>query len=241
MALLAIASSAAVLGPTEGLADQSEVSSCPALPLEERDARLIAGFASSGKTTRSLPYGRRSIVSGHLVNPAGLGLEGEPICVEARPRVPGWPYSVVGSTTTNAQGDWFLKLPSGPSRSIRVNYGGDPELISAFLKLGVHAHATLHLQHHRTRPHRRIYFSGHIPGPLPAKRVVILRGTAPGARRKHLIRRGRTDAFGHFRIGYSFSPVAAREKFVFWVVVPVQDGYPYKLGRSPKRLVRVRP
>ncbi len=237
---MAIALVAIVSSPGVGAADQSTGSSCPALPLEERDARLVAGFASNSKTVRTLPYGRRSMLTGRLVNPAGLGLSGESICIEARPRVPGWPYSMVGSATTNAKGDWFFKLPSGPSQSIRVNYGGDPELISAFLNLGVHAHATLHLRQHRTRPHHRIYFSGHIPGPLPAKRVVILRGTAPGAKRKHLIRRGRTDAFGHFRIGYAFSPAMAPAKFVFWVVVPVQDGYPYKLGHSSKRFVRLR-
>jgi hypothetical protein len=235
--LLAIAA----VAPATGLADQNDGSSCPALPLVEENAGIIAHFAGGHKASRTLFYGRRSTIAGRLIDPGGFGLPGEPICIEERPRVPHWPYNMIGSTTTRADGSWSFKLPSGPSRSIRINYGGDPELLSTFLNLGVRAHATLHLQTHHTRPHRRIYFSGRIPGPLPGKRVVILRGTVPGAKRKYLIRRDRTDAFGHFRIGYAFSPLAAPARFVFWVVVPAQNGYPYRLGRSSKRFVRVRP
>jgi hypothetical protein len=223
-----------------GAADQSGGSSCPPLTFVE-GAQIIAGFAGNDRPSRVLPYGRRSLISGRLVDSDGFGLPGETLCIEERPRVPHWPYSVVGSTTTRADGSWSFELPSGPSRSIRVDYGGDPDLISTFLDLGVRAHATLHLRTHRTSAHRRIYFSGRIPGPLPAKRVVILRGTVPGARRKYLVRRGRTNAFGRFRIGYAFSPVATRTRFVFWVVVPAQNGYPYRLGRSSKRFIRVRP
>jgi hypothetical protein len=229
----ASAPGAGVVGPSGG-------SSCPPLPFVD-GAQIIAGFVGGGRPSRVLPFGRRSVIAGRLVDSAGSGLPGETLCIEERPRIPHWPYGVVGSTTTRADGSWSFKLPSGPSRSIRIDYGGDPLLISTFLDLGVRAHATLRLHAHRTRPHRRIYFSGRIPGPLPGKRVVILRGTVPGAKRKYLVRRGRTDAVGHFRIGYAFSRVATPTRFVFWVVVPAQNGYPYRLGRSPKRFVRVHP
>ncbi len=213
---------------------------CPPLTFVE-GARVTAGFAGDGRPSSVLPFGRRTLISGEVADSAGFGIPGETVCIEQRPRVPNWPYSMVGSTVTRADGRWSFKLPSGPSRSIRVNYGGDPDVFSTFLDLHVRAHATLHLRTHRTRPHRPVYFSGRIAGPLPGKRVVILRGTVPGARRKYLVRRARTDAFGHFRMRYAFSPVAAPTKFVFWVVVPAQDGYPYRLGRSSKRFVRVRP
>lgn len=239
-ALISIGAAAGV-GPTQALAEQGDDPSfCPPLPFVE-DAWVSGHFVSNHKTSRTVAYGRRSIITGSVVDSGGFRLPGETVCIETRPRIPFGPYSMVGSTTTNARGNWSFKLPSGPSRSIRVDYGGDPEVISTFLDLGVHAHATLHLHTHHTRPHRRVYFSGRIPGPLPGKRVVILRGTVPGARRKFLIRRGRTDAFGHFRIAYAFSPVGSPTRFVFWVVVPAQNGYPYRLGRSSKRFIRVRP
>lgn len=237
-AVAAIALAAIAGLPTAGAANQSTGSSCPALPYLE-GGEILAHFAGSPRTRRTLPYGHRSIIAGRLVDSEGFGLPGEILCVEERSRIPNWPYGVVGSTTTRADGSWSFKLPSGPSRSIRVDYGGDPELISTFLDLDVRAHATLHLRNHRTRPHRLVSFFGRIPGPLPGKRVVILRGAVPGAKRKHLIKRARTNAFGRFHIDYRFSPAAAPGRFVFWVVVPVQDGYPYRLGRSTKRFVRV--
>lgn len=240
-ALIAVAALAVVVAPATGLADESESSSCPPFPLVEENASVIAHFAGGQRTSSTLAYGRRSVITGQLTTPDGAGLPGEPICVEARPRIANWPYGVVGSTTTRADGSWSFELPSGPSRSIRVDYGGDPTLISTFLDLGVRARATLHLRAHHIRDQRRVYFTGRIPGPLPNKRVVILRGSVPGARRKFLVRRARTDAFGRYRIGYAFSPVGAPTKFVLWVVVPAQNGYPYRLGRSPKRFIKVRP
>lgn len=236
IALVAIAGGAAA----GGAADQPTGSSCPPLPFVE-DAQIATYFPRSHRPSILLPYGRRTLIAGRLLDSGGFGIPGETLCIEQRARIPHWPYSVVGSTTTRADGSWFFKLPSGPSRSIRVDYGGDPYLISTFLDLGVRAHATLHLQRHRTSPHHRLYFSGRIPGPVPGKRVVILRGGRPGVSRKPLVRRGRTDAFGHFRIPYAFSRGAGSGRFVFWVVVPEQDAYPYLLGRSPKRFVRVHP
>lgn len=214
---------------------------CPPLPLEVRDARLFAGFAGHNLESRVVPYGRRSVITGRLQDSEGHGIPGEPICIEQRPRFPGAPYTMIGLTRTTVDGTWSFILPSGPSRRIRINYGGDPEVTSVFLSLGVRAHATLRVHTHRTRDGRPVFFSGRIPGPLAGKRVVLLRGTVPGARRKFLVRRARTDVLGRFRTRYSFAPVAAPTKFVFWIVVPAQRGYPYLLGRSSKRFIRVRP
>ncbi|HEX3173860.1 MAG TPA: hypothetical protein VHQ43_06555 [Solirubrobacterales bacterium] len=236
--LVALAAAAAGTGSAASPAVVASPVVCPVMPLNE-DARVTAAFAGVETPSRTLNYGRRSLIHGQLVDPRGFGLPGEPVCIEERPRIAHWPYAFSGMTTTRADGSWSFKLPSGSSRSIRVLYGGDPVAVATFLDLGVRAHATLHLSSHHARPHRRIYLSGHIPGPQPAKRVVILRGTMPGAPRRQLVKRARTDVFGHFRIGYAFSPVARPRKFVFWIVVPAQNGYPYRLGRSSKRFVRV--
>lgn len=99
---------------------------------------------------------------------------------------------------------------------------------------------TLHLSRHRTQPHRRIYFSGEIAGPRCAKRVVVVRGTVPGAKRKFLVRRAKTDPLCHYRVAYAFTPVPATTRFVFSAVVPEQNGYPYVRGHSVVRYIRVR-
>lgn len=208
---------------------------CPPLPLEVTDARLFAGFAGHNLESRVVPYGRRSVIRGRLDDPEGHGIPGEPICIEQRPRFPGAPYTMLGLTNTRADGVWSFILPSGPSRRIRINYGGDPDVTSVFLSLGVRAHATLRL---RTRPGRRVVATGRIPGPLAGKRVVALRTRTPGGR-KLLTELTRTDVLGRFRIGHTFRRRIEARRLVFWVVVPAQRGYPYLAGRSPKRIVRL--
>jgi hypothetical protein len=203
-------------------------------------ARLSAGFTGTHKPDRTLAYGRRTLIGGRLVDPRGNDAPGAIICIEERTRTPGWGYAFAGTTTTHEDGRWFFKLPSGPSRAIRVSCHRGLERTVTTLNLKVRAHATLHLSTHRTTPGHRVYFSGRIPGPLPGKRVVLLVGTVPGAKRNYLVRRARTDPFGRFKTAYAFTPLAFPAKFVFWALVPAQNGYPYLLGRSANRYVRVR-
>lgn len=213
---------------------------CPPLPLEVSDAQLFAGFAGHNLESRVVPYGRRSVITGQLRDSEGHGIPGEPLCIEQRARFPGAPYTMIGMTTTLADGTWSFILPSGPSRRIRINYGGAPKVTSVFLSLGVRAHATLRL---RSRPHRRgrrIVFSGRIPGPVAGKRVVALRARTPDGR-KLLTELARTDVLGRFRIGHTFRRGLSAKRLVSWVVVPAQRGYPYLAGRSQKRIVRLSP
>ncbi len=143
--------------------------------------------------------------------------------------MPGSPYRLIGTATTNQNGGFSFKLARGPSRAIRVGYRYGAFQTTADLALQVRAGSTLRLSRSAisARAHRRVYFSGAIPGPRNASRVVILSGTVPGARRRFLVRRARTDALGRFRVGYAFSPVGRPTRFVFWALVPEQNGYPY--------------
>lgn len=211
---------------------------CPPLPLVHDDAQLFAGFAGDNLESRVVPYGRRSVIAGKLHDTEGHGLPGEPLCIEQRARFPLATYTMIGLTRTRADGTWSFILPSGPSRRIRINYGGDPRVTSVFLALGVRAHATLHLRSRRVRTGRRVVFTGRIPGPLAGKRVVVLRGRTPG-KRKLLTRIARTDVLGRFRIGHTFDRGVGRKRLSFWIAVPSQRGYPYLAGRSSKRSLRL--
>jgi hypothetical protein len=238
LVIAVVAAATAALDPTEGRAAQGSGAFCPPLPLVE-GARLSAGFAGGGAPARTLPFGRRSLIVGRLTDRQGFALPGEPVCIEERVRTPGAVFGVAGTTRTRADGSWSFKLRSGPSRVLRVLYGGDPEVIGVLLNANVRAHATLHVRTGRAVGRRRLGFYGRIPGPLPAKRVVILQGRAPGGHGRRLIRRAKTDVFGRFRMSYA-SRGPTRRISTFWVVVPAQDGYPYVLGRSAKRFVHVR-
>lgn len=213
---------------------------CPASPVGG-GVEVKAGFAGNHRDHRVRPYGRRAMIRGRVTDAQGNGVVGAQVCIEGHTALPGRPYHLIGTAPTNQNGGFSYKLRRGPSRTIQVAYRDGAAQVADGLELWMRARATLQLNRHRTRPHRRIHFIGRIPGPRADKRVVILSGTVPGAKRRFLIRRARTDGLGRFGFRYAFSPVRHRTRFVFWVTVPEQNGYPYLRGRSGHHYIRVRP
>jgi hypothetical protein len=211
---------------------------CPGSPVGGGGV-LSAGFGN-GKSERTLSFRRRALIRGRLRDAAGNSVANATVCIQGRTHLEGRPYHLIGTAATNENGGWSFKLKHGPSRDIRIAYRFGSSQISTDLALHMRARATLHLSRHRTRAHRRIYFSGEIAGPDCAHRVVVVRGTVPGAKRRFLIRRAKTDPLCHYRVGYSFLPVPFTARFVFWTVVPEQSGYAYVRGRSVVRYIRVR-
>ncbi len=213
---------------------------CPGSPVGGGHT-ITAAFVGDGAATRTLPFGQRSLIHGRLRDASGNPVTGAQVCVQAHTELPGLPYQPIGTAQTNQNGGWSYKLDRGASQAIRVGYRSGSYQTQAELTLDVRAHATLHVSHHRTRVHRKVYFSGSISGPASAGRVVVIRGTVPGSRRRFLVRRAHTDALGRFRVGYAFTPLRRPARFVFWTVVPAQNGYPYVRGNSVPRYIRVRP
>jgi hypothetical protein len=200
---------------------------------------ITAGFAGNGGAERTIAFHRRALIRGRLKDSGGNPVASAEVCIQGHTDLSGRPFHLIGMTTTNENGGWSFKLSHGPSRAFRVAYRFGSFQTSTDLSLHMRARATLHLSHHRTGPHRRIFFSGEIPGPDPARRVVVIRGNAVGSKRRFLVRRARTDALGHFRVGYAFSPIIRTTKFVFFAVVPEQNGYAYVRGHSVARYIRV--
>ena len=162
-------------------------------------------------------------------------------CIQAHTGLEGRPFHLVATITTNQNGGWSYKTNRGPSRIFRVGYRSGAFETSADLALHIRSRSTLHLSTHRTPIHKKVYFSGELPGPSCAGRTAYLKGTVPGARRDFLVRQATTDALCHFRIGYAFSQIPQASRFVFWVDVPEQAGYAYRPGRSVNRYIRVSP
>jgi hypothetical protein len=211
---------------------------CPGSPVGGGNA-VTAGFGN-GKSERTLAFRHRALIRGRLRDSAGNPLSGAVVCIEGHTDLAGRSYHLVDTATTNVNGGWSYKLRHGPSRRIRIAYRFGSFQTSAELTLHMRARATLHLSRHRTRPHRRIYFSGEIAGPRCARRVVVIRGTVPGAKRRFLVRRAKTDPLCHYRAAYAFSQVPRTTRFEFWTEVPEQAEYAYVRGRSVVRYIRVR-
>jgi hypothetical protein len=211
---------------------------CPGSPVGGGSA-LAAGFGN-GKSHRTLSFRRQALIRGRLRDGGGNPVANAVVCVEGHTDLPSRPYHLIGTATTNENGGWSYKLRHGPSRQVRIAYRFGSAQTSTDLILHMRTRVTLHLSRHRTKPHRRIYFSGEIAGPRCAKRVVVVRGTVPGAKRKFLVRRAKTDPLCHYRVAYAFTPVPVPTRFVFSAVVPEQNGYPYVRGHSVVRYIRVR-
>lgn len=201
-------------------------------------ATITAGFGN-GAQQRTLAFRRKALIRGRVRDSAGNAVAGALVCLQGHTDLPGRRFHLIATTTTNESGGWSFKLRRGPSRIFRLAYRFGAFQTSTELSLKMRARATLHVSRHRTQPNKRIYFSGEIAGPACATRVVVVRGTVPGATRKFPVRRAKTDALCHFRVRYSFAPVPFTTRFVFWAVVPEQNGYPYVRGRSVPRYIRV--
>lgn len=213
---------------------------CPGSPVGG-GASVKARFGGNHRDRRTLAFHQRAVIRGRLRDAGGNPVAGAQVCIQGHTELPGRPYHLIGTAATNENGGFSFKLARGPSRAIRVGYRSGAFETRADLLLRTRARSTFHLSRHRSRSRRRIYFSGAIPGPSSARRVVIVRATVPGAKRRYLVRRARTDALGRFRVGYIFAPVSRPVRFAFWAVVPEQNGYPYVRGRSVDRYIRVRP
>ena len=213
---------------------------CPGSPVGGGRS-VTAAFAGNGQSVRRTRFGRRARIKGKLRDAQGNGVPDALICVQIRRRAPRARFNLIGTTRTDAAGHWSYVLRRGPSRRIRIAYRDSSFETATELSLVVRTRATFHLTRNRTRAGRKISFVGRIPGPAAGRRVVVIHGTVPGAKRVFLIRRARTNGLGRFRVGYRFAAVSGPTLFVFWAEVPVQRGYPYARGRSPNRYVRVRP
>jgi len=181
------------------------------------------------------------MIRGRLGDGQGNPIVGAQVCIQARTNMAGKKFKLLATTATNSDGHFSYKLKRGASRKIRVVYRDGSFQMSRSLRLKVRGTSTLRVSKHRTRPLKRVRFFGKIPGPHSAGRVVVVYGTVSGAKKRFLVRRAKTNSVGRWRAGYSFTPVPAKTKFVFWAVVPNQNGYPYSQGRSAARYIRVSP
>src|SRR6187549_196347 len=213
---------------------------CPGSPVAGGKT-ITAGFAGNKRKERTLPFRRKALIRGRLLDSNGQPVAGAQVCIQAHTDLPGRPFHLAATTMTNQNGGWSYKTNRGPSRIFRVGYRSGAFEVAETLALRVRSRSTLHLSTHRSPINKKVFFSGELPGPSCASRNAYVKATVRGATRKVLVRQATTDPLCHFRIGYAFSPIPRTTRFVVWVYVPEQAGYPYRPGRSVNRYIRVNP
>ncbi|HXV53443.1 MAG TPA: hypothetical protein VD765_09490, partial [Solirubrobacterales bacterium] len=125
-----------------------------------------------------------------------------------------------------------------PSREVYVHYVvGDSVIARHGLVARSSARPALDVRpDHGVRNRDRLHFSGTLPGPFCADRVVKLQARL-GKRRWQVFRTDRADAGCAFTARYRLRATADARRYRFRALVPQAAGYPYERGHS--RTVKV--
>jgi hypothetical protein len=188
------------------------------------------------RSTVTVSYGSKAVVSGRLVNSAGQPVVGARLAVAAAvdrgaPSFGDLPANVV----TDAKGAYKLTIPAGPSLRVRVSYFARAldtlAVARADARVKVRTKATLRAARRHLGSHRRAIFRGRVYG--------LYR--PPGVRVELQGRRGRsyvtlataaTRPDGSYRLSYRFTR-RAHGRYVFRLRVRHYARFPYFLGYSP--------
>jgi len=198
---------------------------------------VSAGFADGSAATAAVASDRSGFVRGRI---AGAGA-GATVCALTRVLIAGRPIVVGATATTGPDGSYAIELPPGPSREVYVHYAvGDRVLARHGLVLRSIATPSLEVHpNHGVRNHDRIYFSGALPGPACADRVVKVQARL-GKRRWQVFRTDRADEACRFNARYKLRATAHARRYRFRALVPQAVGYPYERGHSRPVKVKVR-
>ena len=181
---------------------------------------------------------------GHRIRLYGLvrTKQGQPIAsatvhISTRPDDRGGRYRRVATTTTDSAGRWEVKLPGGPSRTIRAFYTGsnviEPATVHA--QLTVPAGIRLHITPHVLPWSHTMHLSGHLVGRYVPHDGVALRLLVhyPHARGWTVLQALRTNRHGAFHFGWDYNGGRGVATYPFRVAsTATETDYPYAAGSS---------
>ncbi len=208
---------------------------------------LRIGFRRHG-LLRTVPYGRRVLLSGRLITGRNSTLGGMPVRVVERFAAGAHPASRASTVTTAPDGTISIRTDPGPSRTLSIGFEGSPTLARSTahtLELGVRSR--VHLEASAgvaTVGGAPLIFRGRLvaaPGEIPAGgRSIELQFRLPGLPWAEF-RTVQTDRHGRFRYAYRFSDDDSRgARFQFRAYAPAQEDWPYEPGGSRPVLIRGR-
>jgi hypothetical protein len=232
-----------------------------------------AGGGQSRSVTLYSNQGTR--LTGQLRGGSGGPVANASICLYEQIDAPAEIRQLSQVTKTRSDGGFTLQLPAGPSRDYDVVYRANDTTLEdgnlalrsiAIPSLGVGPDTGAQTSAKRgkgaIRNGQAARFSGTIPGPYAANRVVALealigrgctkrkhkgRSASSAKKRKRCLpnkwrtfKTTRTDARGRYSDTYRFTNTSGVVRYSFRATVPSQSGYPYLEGSSDVRQVVVR-
>ena len=200
-----------------------------------------ARLANAAGTRATIRSDRSARIAGRLTA-AGSPVTNAIVCALTRTRLSGQPVTLTATARTDAEGSYTVELPAGASREVFVHQAwGDRVLTRHGLQLDSEARPTLEVLPRRTaRNRKRLRFTGVLPGPACANRVVKVQALV-GKRRWQVFRTDRADGECRFVARYRLRATHRRRVYRFRAYVPAQEGYPYLPGHSGVERKRVEP
>jgi hypothetical protein len=154
---------------------------------------------------------------------------------------PPRPPSAACTVRTDPAGRIEVRVPRGPSRTLRLSFAGDSLLLPASGKVAIRTAARVRL---RVTPGvvpagRGVRFAGRLRGghiPRAGKIVEVQALVGAGWRTFATVR---SDRRGRVRHTHRFAPTSAGRTFYFRLRVRRETAYPYETGTSRAVAVRV--
>ena len=203
--------------------------------LHAADAQLLRRtitrrYANSGLT-----------LTGQLVDHASVPMTGAAIELRQQASYPGAPDVSVATTTTDAKGDWKLRVPKGPSRLITVGYrsrSNNPTFATQLQYRETVAAGVRLSAPRRARPGRAFAFRGGLAGGYipPGGTLVSLEIFFGGEWREIALLR--TNRRGAFAYRYTFAAIGPAT-YRFRAQLPHTIGYPFASGASRSSYIHV--
>ncbi len=189
-------------------------------------------------------HGASAAVSGWLGDTYGNALGHRLLLIQTAPDNGVGAFSNATVTRSAADGTWSVRLAPGPSRLVRVLYGGDGTTepsVSTAARVIVPAAVRLTIAPHHSHWGSHIRLAGSVLGgyvPTSGELIVLWIGWPGGSTEiGHLY----TDGRGKFRSSYTFLRGNGRETYRLWAASAKESDYPFAPARSLSSSVTVGP
>jgi len=201
---------------------------------------LSARFVKNGGGKVTVRSRQSATVTGQLSDRTGEPVQGAMLCVSESTLVPGEEMADVGAIKTNTEGRYRYTVAPGPNREIEIGYRYNRHQLQRDVRYFARVAPSLKLSRDRVENGRRIRLFGSLPGPSNEGRIVVLQARYPGKKQRwKTFQNARTDEFGRYSATYRFLATFVTTEYRMRAVVPAQNGYPFLVGHSRGRPIKV--
>lgn len=209
---------------------------------------LRAHLNRGGSKSQVVRYGADAKAKGLLLAPSGEPIVGAEVTIVENFGAGALLRERISQATTDEKGKWRSKVPAGPSRDVRVSYGGNGKFAPAAKGVGtflVRSRASLRTSRESIPAGETLYFTGsvrHFGARIPAGgKLLELQVRVKTGRWQTVGEAFRTSEDGAYRRSYRFGKQYTQDAlFRFRLKVKREANWPYKRTNTSHRTVVVR-